>query len=73
MLDILDEDAVIIMSDEAHFLLDGTVNKQNYTYWAQENPQQLHQKPLHSSKVTVWCGIAKFGIVGPYFFLKKKK
>jgi hypothetical protein len=28
MLDILDEDAVIMMSDEAHFLLDGTVNKQ---------------------------------------------
>jgi hypothetical protein len=44
------------------------VNKQNYRYWVQENPQQLHQKPLHSSKVTVWYGIAKFGIVGPYFF-----
>jgi hypothetical protein len=28
MLDILDEDAVIMMSDKAHFLLDGTVNKQ---------------------------------------------
>jgi hypothetical protein len=53
MLDILDEDAMIMMSDEARFLLDGTVNKQNYRYWEQENPQQLHQKPLHSSKVTV--------------------
>jgi hypothetical protein len=28
MLDILVENAVIMMSDEAHFLLDGTVNKQ---------------------------------------------
>jgi hypothetical protein len=37
MLDILDEDAVL-MNDE-NFLLDGTVNKQNYRYWAQENPQ----------------------------------
>jgi hypothetical protein len=53
MFDILEEDAVIMMSNEAHFLLDGTVNKQNYRYWVQENPQQLHQKPLHSSKVTV--------------------
>jgi hypothetical protein len=33
MLGILDEDAVIMMSDKAHFLLDGTVNKQNYMYW----------------------------------------
>jgi hypothetical protein len=71
MLDIFDEGVVIMMSDEAHFLLDGTVNKQNYRYWAQENPQKLHQKPLHSSKITVWCGIAKFGIAGSYFFLKR--
>jgi hypothetical protein len=67
LLDILHEDTVI-MSDEAHFQLDGTVNKQNCRYWAPENSQQLHQRPLHSSKVTVWCGVAKFAIVGPYFF-----
>jgi len=28
----------------------------------------LHQKPLHSEKVTVWCGVNAFGILGPYFF-----
>jgi hypothetical protein len=22
----------------------------------------------HSSKVTVWCAISSFGIIGPYFF-----
>jgi hypothetical protein len=28
----------------------------------------LHQKPLHSEKVTVWCGVSAFGVLGPYFF-----
>lgn len=58
----------IIFSDEAHFLLDGSVNKQNCRYWATENPEELHEKPLHSEKVTVWCGINAKGIIGPYFF-----
>ena len=26
------------------------------------------QNPLHSSKVTVWCAVAAFAIIGPYFF-----
>ena len=41
---------------------------QNFRYWAQENPRELHQRPLHSAKVTVWCAISKFGVIGPYFF-----
>jgi len=28
----------------------------------------LHQKPLHSEKVTVWCAVSAFGVLGPYFF-----
>jgi hypothetical protein len=28
----------------------------------------LHQKPLHSENVTVWCGVSAFGVLGPYFF-----
>jgi len=28
----------------------------------------LHQKPLHSEKVTVWCSVNAFGVLGPYFF-----
>lgn len=61
-------DVTIFMSDEAHFHLDGYVNVQNCRYWALENPHELHQQPLHSLKVTVWCGIGNIGIVGPYFF-----
>lgn len=70
MLDILanDDNAMVMMSDEAHFHLDGFVNKQNYRYWAPTNPRQLHQRPLHSLKVTVWSGVFSEGIIGPYFF-----
>jgi len=44
------------------------VIKQNCRFWAAENPRELHQKPLHTAKVSVSCGISKVGIVGPYFF-----
>ena len=40
MLQIFEEhDAVIMMSDEAYFHLNDTVNKQNCRYWAAENPR----------------------------------
>ncbi|KAL4084247.1 hypothetical protein QTP88_028072 [Uroleucon formosanum] len=55
-------------SDEAHFHLSGTVNKQNFRYWAANNPRQLHERPLHSPKVTVCCSVSQFGVIGPYFF-----
>lgn len=53
---------------EAHFHLSMYVNKQDFRYWAEENPRLPHQSPLHSQKVTVWCGLSSFGILGPYFF-----
>ena len=60
--------SVLWCSDEAHFHLSGTVNKQNFWYWAQNNPRDLHQRPLHSPRVTVWCAVSRLGVVGPYFF-----
>jgi len=56
------------MSDEAHFHLTGLVNKHNCRYRSDWHPLELIQKPLHSSKVTVWCAVAAFAIIGPYFF-----
>ena len=58
----------LLMNDEAHFYLSGFVNKQNYRYWSATNPIELHERPFLSSKVTVWCAISSFGIIGPYFF-----
>ncbi|GFY01191.1 DUF4817 domain-containing protein [Trichonephila clavipes] len=59
---------VLILSDETHFHLSGTVNKQNFRYWAAENPQLLHQRPLNSPHVTFWCAVAEFDVLGPQFF-----
>lgn len=58
----------ILFSDEAHFHLNGHVNKQNCRYWCATNPKRKHQKPLHSPKVTVWAAMSARGIIGPYFF-----
>ena len=69
MLAIIEhEDAIIMTRDQAHFHLDGSVNKQNFRYWAPQNPHEVHERPLHSPKVTVWCAVGKSGVIGPYFF-----
>lgn len=74
MLELLeDENLIMMMSDEAHFHIDGYVNKQNCRYWADTNPRELHESPLHSDKVTVWCGVSKVGIIGPYFFENERE
>lgn len=71
-LNQLDEDdqffKKIIFSDEAHFHLNGYVNKQNCRIWGSENPHALVQLPMHPLKVTVWCGLWNGGVIGPYFF-----
>lgn len=36
----------VVFSDEAHFYLEGYVNKQNSRYWASTNPKQRHQRQL---------------------------
>ena len=70
MLQMFEEDPelVILTSDEAHFHLNGSVNKQNFRYWSTINPRQVHEHPLHCDRVTVWAAVAKFGVIGPYFF-----
>jgi hypothetical protein len=59
------------MMHEANFYLCGNINSQNCHYWATENHHDIHQKPLHSEKVIVWCGVASFRVISPYFFVDK--
>ncbi|GFU69746.1 hypothetical protein TNCV_1221341 [Trichonephila clavipes] len=43
----------ILFSDEAHFWLNGYVNKQNCRIWSEANPQMYVETPLHPEKLTV--------------------
>ncbi|GFW51548.1 hypothetical protein TNCV_4212261 [Trichonephila clavipes] len=49
--------------DEAHFWLNGYVNKQNCRIWSEANPQVYVETPLHLEKLTVWCALWAGGIL----------
>ncbi|GFV53913.1 hypothetical protein TNCV_4276911 [Trichonephila clavipes] len=53
----------ILFSDEAHFWLNGYVNKQNCRIWSKANPQVYVETPLHPEKLTVWCALWAGGIL----------
>ncbi|GFS86079.1 uncharacterized protein TNCV_1583281 [Trichonephila clavipes] len=53
----------ILFSDEAHFWLNGYVNKQNCRIWSEANPQVYVETPLHPEKLTVWCAFWAGGIL----------
>ncbi|GFW74627.1 hypothetical protein TNCV_962021 [Trichonephila clavipes] len=53
----------ISFSDEAHFWLNGYVNKQNCRIWSEANPQVYVETPLHPEKLTVWCALWAGGIL----------
>ena len=58
----------LIFSDECHIYLQGFMNKPNYRMWSTQKPMELFEKPLHSQKVTIWCGLSSHRIYGPFFF-----
>ncbi|GFU23119.1 putative transposable element [Trichonephila clavipes] len=58
----------ILFSDEAHFWLNGYVNKQNCRIWSEANPQVYVETPLHLEKLTVCYALWAGGIIGSYFF-----
>ncbi|GFW28908.1 hypothetical protein TNCV_202311 [Trichonephila clavipes] len=49
--------------DEAHFWLNGYVNKQNCRIWSEANPQVYVETPLHPEKLTVRCALWAGGIL----------
>ncbi|GFU76228.1 putative DD41D transposase [Trichonephila clavipes] len=53
----------ILFSDEAHFWLNGYVNKQNCRIWSEANPQVYVETPFHPEKLTVWCALWAGGIL----------
>ncbi|GFX27292.1 uncharacterized protein TNCV_3341041 [Trichonephila clavipes] len=57
----------MVSIDEAHFWLNGYVNKQNCRIWSEVNPQVYVETPLHPQKLTVWWALWAGGIIGPNF------
>ncbi|GFX44585.1 hypothetical protein TNCV_2637501 [Trichonephila clavipes] len=53
----------ILFSDEAHFWLNGYVNKRNCRIWSEANPQVYVETLLHPEKLTVWCALLAGGIL----------
>ncbi|GFY28439.1 hypothetical protein TNCV_1970931 [Trichonephila clavipes] len=53
----------VTYGDEAHFWLNGYVNKQNCRIWSEANPQVYVETPLHPEKLTVWCALWAGGIL----------
>ncbi|GFW86944.1 putative DD41D transposase [Trichonephila clavipes] len=60
---VLDFHKRILFSDEAHFWLNGYVNKQNCRICSESNPQVYVEKPLHPETLTVWCALWAGGIL----------
>ncbi|GFW80837.1 hypothetical protein TNCV_3779171 [Trichonephila clavipes] len=54
---------IFLKHDEAHFWLNGYLNKQNCRIWSEANPQVYVETPLHPEKLTVWCALWAGGIL----------
>ena len=61
------DEKLMIFTDEAHFYLNGYVNKQNYRFSGSENPTVSISKPLHPQKVSAWAAISIQGIYLQFF------
>ncbi|GFX76257.1 uncharacterized protein TNCV_4036581 [Trichonephila clavipes] len=53
----------ILFSDEAHFWLNGYVNKQNCRIWSEANPQVYVETPVHPGKLNVWCALWAINVI----------
>ncbi len=61
---------LICFSDEAHFWLEGYVNKRNCRIWASSNPDVFLTQNLHPKKITVWVVLSTQGLIGLIFVEK---
>ena len=62
MKQLINDDGInvkqIFFSDEANFYLHGHINKQNYRFWAHENPHITEIEKLKPPNVTVSCTLS---------------
>ena len=60
----------IVFSDEAHFSLNGYVNKLNDWFWGTENSNIFISKSVHPEKVTLWAALSVNSFVNIPIFLR---
>lgn len=58
----------IVFSDEATFQLNGTLNRHNCRYWAEQNPNWMREDKIqYPQKLNIWAGILNDQLIGPFF------
>uniref|UniRef100_A0ABD2XHU5 Tc1-like transposase DDE domain-containing protein n=1 Tax=Trichogramma kaykai TaxID=54128 RepID=A0ABD2XHU5_9HYME len=59
----------ILFSDESNFTQGGTMNRQNYRYWSENNPRWTREvENQRRWTLNVWGGIVGDRLVGPHYF-----
>ena len=60
----------LIMTDEAEFSMDGTVNTQNTRFWSENRPEGfVFEKSIRREKLSLWAGVCGNGcVIGPFFY-----
>ncbi|GAA55260.1 hypothetical protein CLF_107500 [Clonorchis sinensis] len=58
----------ILWSDEAHFCVDGIINKHNCVIWSGKAPHEYLTHNLHSPHLCVWMGFSSRCILRLFFF-----
>lgn len=59
----------IMWTDESRFNNNGIMNRHNFRYWSDKNPNwvsEVHHQIRWGTNV--WCGILNGKIIGPYFY-----
>ena len=60
----------LIMTDEAAFSMDGTVNTQNTRFWSENRPEGfVFEKSIRREKLSLWAGVCGNGcVIGSFFY-----
>lgn len=59
----------ILWTDESRFTNNGIMNRHNYNFWSDSNPNEMRERNFqYKWGINVWCGIVGSHLVGPYFY-----
>jgi hypothetical protein len=67
-LEKIKNERLMFVLGEAWFTVSCNANIQNNKYCYSENPNAVHEIPLHDLKIRVWCAVSAHRIIGPTVF-----